>query len=250
MLEHCLTISELVSEGKMDEVRNYCINNMPSDVDPDSESYNSIKDSAVNETEIWGEESEYWIDAVSPSAQMNESEWKFVLGNFLLSAVKDCKTNGDVFADSLICKSAHDLLNDIEFADRHQNLALALHHYKLGYMASQDDNTASAVDHYETANEIINQSDGIGGWHYESLVLRDLTITQSELYVSEDNHLDAIEDIEKAVSKMSSMNAPKTEKFVDELNSRKFEIRAEMADILGKESKKQKYINKADRLKV
>lgn len=250
MLEHCLTISELISDEEYDQAKDYCVNSMPNGVDPDSEEYNNLKDKAVNETEVWGDESEYWLKVVSPSAQMNDKEWYFVLGNFLLSAVKDCNTEGDVFADSLICKAANDLLNQIDFADRHENLALALHHYKLGYMASNDDNKESAKSHYETTLQIIKQTDGLGGWHYHSLVTRDLGLTTAEISVDNDDHLVALEAINESINCLNNMSAPKSDKFVNYLESKRYEIRADMADILGKEDKKEKYMNKSEQLKA
>lgn len=225
MLDNITQIATMVSEYNYQSAREICLD---LDVEDPELSYNNLKEKATQETEIWGDESEYWAKALPKSADKSDSEWKFVLGNFLLSFVKECKTNGDAVKDAVICKSAHDILSDLTFANRHENLALALHNYKMGHIAKSKSNTEAAVKYFNKSIDIIEESDGLGGWHYESLVIRDITTTKTNWYLDQNENTKSLDFLNQGIDQLKSMNAPKSEDYQEQLESLKNNIKTEM----------------------
>lgn len=225
MLDNITQIATMVSEYNYQSAREICRN---LDVEDSELSYDELKEKATEETEIWGDESEYWAKALPESADKSDSEWKFVLGNFLLSFVKECKTNGDAFKDAIICKSAHDILADLTFANRHENLALALHNYKMGHIAKSKSNTDAALKYFKKSHDIIEQSDGLGGWHYESLVIRDITITKTNRHMDKNDNTSALGFVNHGINQLTDMNAPKSEDYREQLESLKNSVKTEM----------------------
>lgn len=225
MLDNITQIATMVSEYNYQSAREIC---RDLDVEDPELSYNELKEKATEETEIWGNESEYWLKALPQSANKSDSEWKFVLGNFLLSFVKECKTNGDAFKDAVICKSAHDILADLTFANRHENLALALHNYKMGHIAKSKSNTEAALKYFNKSIDIIEESDGLGGWHYESLVIRDITTTKTNSHMDQNENTKALDSLNQGIDQLKIMNAPKSEDYQEQLESLKNDVKTEM----------------------
>lgn len=244
MYEHCLKISELIAEDKVEEAKKYCEEQVESGVEDGSADYESLKSSAIEETEVWGDESEYWVDILSPAAELNNDEWKFVVGNFLLSVVKEFHGDGDLHKESRICKSAQEILSEIDMADRHENLALALYHHKQGHVSRLQDEYENAVDHFETALDIVEMSDGLGGWHYHALILRDLGRAKSDSLVSAGQNLKALDVLDEFSTRISDTKASTTEDYIEYLQAEEHKVRADMADTIGNMERKQEHLNR------
>lgn len=249
MYEHCLKISELISEGKIDEAKEYCRENVDSSIRPNTEEYESVKSSAIAETEVWGDESEFWVQLLSPSTELNYTEWAFVTGNFLLSMVKEKRTDGDLETDANICKAAHNVLSEIEIADRHENLALALYHHKMGHMSRIDGNQDKCVEHLQMSVNIVEMSDGLGGWHYHALFLRDLGRAKSDALIEKKENLEALDVLEEFKSRISETQASTTDEFEQYLEAEEYKVRADMAETIGNEERKEQHLEKYETIK-
>lgn len=249
MYEHCLKISELISEGKIDEAKEYCRENVDSSIRPNTEEYESVKSSAIAETEVWGDESEFWAQILSPSTELNDTEWAFVAGNLLLSMVKEQKTEADLSTDADICKAAHDVLSNIEIADRHENLALALYHHKTGHLARINGNQDKCVEHLQMSVNIVEMSDGLGSWHYHALFLRDLGRAKSDALVEEKENLEALDVLEEFKDRISETQASTTDNFEQYLEAEEYKVRADMAETIGNKERKKKHLEKYESIK-
>jgi len=152
----------IISEEGEESAREYCRDNVESSVEPDSDEYESLKSDAIDETEVWGEESEKWMKLLPASGSENEttSEWRFVTGNFLLSSVMECRTDGSVTNDALIAKASHEMFEKLHKSTRHEMLSLALYNHKMGHVSMLQDNYETAVNNFEDALSIM---DGYSG---------------------------------------------------------------------------------------
>ena len=246
MRDNCVRLSKMVSESEYDEAREYCQTEVSSEVSLDE--YGEVKARAREETEIWGNESEYWMKILPLASDKSESEWKFVLGNYLLAVVKECKTDGEIKDDTVICSAAHELFSSIHFADRHKNLALTLYHQKLGHLANSDGEFEAAIEHFGKALRTLERTDGLGGWHHHAVCVRDFAKAKAQNLKDNEEHLDAVDVLENKISRFEEISSPTSDEFKTELEAEKHKIRAEMADIIGEHGRKERHLRKYEKL--
>jgi tetratricopeptide (TPR) repeat protein len=249
--EVCNKIVRHISEEGPNRAKEYCRKSVDSDLEPNTEEYRNIKSEAIDETEVWGKESEKWLKLSSAAAEEEEtdSEWRFVVGNLLISAVMECQTSGDLTDDALIAKAAHEMFQELHKSKRHEMLSLALYHHKMGHvMLVEEDNYEKAVDHFDNALDIIEEHESLGGWHHNALVLRDNLKTKAKYYENEEDLLEAVGILEERSEDVRGMDSPSSEKFYKQLRAEEHRLRAKMAEKIGNTKRRRQHLRKCSKL--
>jgi tetratricopeptide (TPR) repeat protein len=249
--EVCNEVVRHISENGSSRAKKYCRDSVESDIDPNSEGYRDLKSEAIDETEVWGSESKKWLRLAPAAAQEEEtdSEWRFVIGNLLISAVMECETSGDLTDDALIAKAAHEMFQELHKSKRHEMLSLALYHHKMGHvMVVQEDDYESAVDHFDTALEIIEDHNSLGNWHHNALVLRDNIKTKAKYYEDKGDLLEAVRLLEERSKEIQTMDSPSAQKFYKQMKAEEHRIRAEMAKEIDNLQSRRKHLRKCSKL--
>lgn len=240
----------IISEEGKEEAKEYCKESIESDIEPDSDEYEDTKSQAIDETEVWGDESSMWLEILPASASDEEtdSEWRFVSGNFLLSSVMECKTDGSVTDDALISKAAHEMFEELHKSKRHEMLSLSIYHHKMGHVGMLENDYDTAIENFENALSIIENHDSLGGWHHHCLILRDIAKAEAESEESEGNLIEAADHLKSRRKDIQETGSPTKEKFSKQLEAEEHRIRAEMADQIGNTKRRRKHLRKCSRL--
>lgn len=249
--EVCNKIVMHISENCDEKARSYCRDCIDSDIEPNTDEYQRIKSEAIDETEVWGDESRKWLKLVPAAADEDEteSEWRFVVGNLLISSVMECETTGSLIDDALIAKAANKMFSELHKSDRHEMLSLAVYHHKMGHVFfKQKEEYEPSVEHFEKSLDIIREHDMLGGWHHHALALRDATKVKAEYHEEQDEVLKAVQTTETNAEKIEQMGAPTSEKFYKHIKAEEHRLRARMADKLDKTSRQRKHLRKCSRL--
>lgn len=249
--EVCNDIVKEMSQNSIEDAKSYCRKKMDTEIKPESQKYSEVKSDAISETEVWGDEAEKWVKILPAAAseQETDSEWKFVLGNFLLSSVIQCETTGDLRDDALIAKAAHECFKDLHKSDRHEKLSLAIYYHKRGHIAKNyNDDYEGAVEYIEDSIEIIYSHDCLGGWHHHALIARDLARVKVKYYEENEEYIKCTDVIDEFKSEIEETNAPTSDKFANQLKAEEHRIRAKIADKLEKDSRKRKHLRKCANL--
>lgn len=233
--EACKQIVRTLSEEGEQEAEMYCRDHLESDINPCTEEYSKIKSEAISETEIWGNEADKWYRILPASASEKEtiSEWRFVTGNFLLSSVTQCETNGSLENDVLASKAAHKMFKQLQKSKRNRSLSLSLYYNKMGHVAKKQRDFEDSLNLFETSVEIIKSNESLGGWHYEALFLRDFALAECKVKQEDGKFLDCIESIKQARDKIQKTESPKSEKFCKQLSAEEYRMRYKMAKEIG-----------------
>lgn len=241
---------KLVSEDCKETAKQYCRDRIDSEVEAKSDEYEELKSEAIDETEVWGEEAKKWLKILPAAASEDEtdSEWKFVTGNFLLSSVMECKTEGSVVDDALIAKAAHEMFEDLHKSDRHEMLSLALYHHKMGHVGLLEENYETSIENFENSLTIIDHHQSLGGWHHHALILRDLAKAECKYYEEQDELIEAVQSLGDKLESIKDTNAPTREKFSKQLKAEEHRIRAQMADQIDNRNRQRKHLRKCSRL--
>lgn len=249
--EVCNEIVMHISENCDEKAKEYCKDCVASDIESDTNQYQRLKSEAIDETEVWGNESQKWLKLVPAAASEDEtdSEWRFVVGNLLISSVMECRTSGSLVDDALIAKAANELFGELHKSHRHEMLALAVYHYKMGHVfVKQEDEYEPAIEHFEKSLRIIRKSDMLGGWHHYALALRDTTIVKSEYYEKQGEILESVQIAEENAEKVGNLNAPTSQKFRNHIKAEEHRLRSEMAKRLDKDNRQRKHLRKCSKL--
>lgn len=240
----------ILSEESEEKARDYCRQEIESDVKPDTDEYEELKSNAIDETEVWGNESEKWMKLLPASGSEDEttSEWRFVTGNFFLSSVMECETNGSVMDDALIAKASHEMFEKLHKSDRHEKLSLALYHHKMGHVGILQEDYEAAVDNFQDALSIVDHHDSLGGWHHHCLILRDLAKAESQLNEEKGDLISASECLQDREEQIENTNAPTKEKFCKQIKAKEHRVRARMAAEIGNKKRQRKHLRKCSRL--
>lgn len=247
----CNKIVMNISENCTEEAKKYCRENIESDIEPNTDSYQNLKSEAIDETEVWGNESDKWMRLAPAAAheEETESEWRFVVGNLLISSVMECETSGSLVDDALIAKAANEMFSELHKSDRHEMLALAVYHHKMGHVfVKQKDDYESGIEHLEKSLNIIRENDMLGGWHHNALALRDAAKVKAEYYEEQDDLLESVDITEEAAEKIGQMNAPTSEKFCKQMKAEEHRLRAKISEKLDKVNRQRKHLRKCSKL--
>lgn len=236
----CVEIAQEISDDRT-ELKNFCRDVVDFDDTISNEEYNELKSEALDELEVWGNASDYWFVLLPISSEKDRhiKEWKFVTANFLITSVKSGHIE-DKFDSAIVSSAAKELFDELGI-DRNKSLSESLNHSALGYMALEDEKYDVATQYFEEAVNIIQNTDKIGGWYFESVYLRDQGLAQAESYLEDYDLLEAISTLRKSRSDIESINSPTEERLLEQLNAKEYEIRVLMADEMDNEEKRKEH---------
>lgn len=236
----CIEIAQKISEDRTD-IKNFCRDVVNFDGTISDEEYNELKTEALDELEVWGNASDYWLVLLPISSENDRhiKEWKFVAANFLITSVKSGLVENK-FNSAIVSSAAKELFDELGIT-RNKSLSESLNHSALGYMASEDEKYDTAIQHFNKAIEIIQNTDKIGGWYFESLYVRDRGLAQAESYLEDYDLLEAISALRRSRSDIESINSPTEDRLVGQLDAKEYEFRTLMAEEMDNEEKQEEH---------